>query len=55
MDNIEIIKALEAVLFTSGEPVSKSRIAQTFEITEKQAASLAESAKKHIKEFGASQ
>lgn len=50
MDNVEMIKALEAVLFTSGEPVSKSRIAQTFEITEKQAISLAESAKKHIEE-----
>ena len=48
MDNLETIKALEAVLFTSGEPVSKSRIAQAFEITEKQAEKLAMEAVKHI-------
>lgn len=33
MNNKELIKALEAVLFASGEPISIERLAQVFEIT----------------------
>lgn len=33
MNNKELIRAVEAVLFASGEPMSIERLAQTFEIT----------------------
>ena len=33
MNSKELIKALEAVLFASGEPMSIDRLAQTFEVT----------------------
>ena len=36
MEEINISAAIEAVLFSSGDSVEKSRIAQTLEITEKQ-------------------
>ena len=35
MNDKEIISALEAVLFASGEPISKKRIAETLEIEER--------------------
>ncbi len=36
MEEINISAAIEAILFSSGDSVEKSRIAQTLEITEKQ-------------------
>ena len=33
MNNNELVRAFEAVLFASGEPMSIERLAQTFEIT----------------------
>ena len=33
MNNKELIRAVEAVLFASGEPMSIERLAQTFEVT----------------------
>ncbi|MBQ1453707.1 MAG: SMC-Scp complex subunit ScpB [Ruminococcus sp.] len=36
MEEINISAAIEAILFSSGDSVEKSRIAQALEITEKQ-------------------
>lgn len=36
MNKKELMSALEAVLFSSGEPISKKRLAETFETEEKQ-------------------
>ena len=48
MENLEMVKSLEAVLFAGGEPISKSKLAQIFEITEKQVEKLADKAIEHI-------
>ncbi len=42
MNNNELMKAFEAVLFASGEPISIERLAQTFEITPDKAVKIAD-------------
>ena len=50
MDNKELIKACEAVIFSSGEPISVKRIAEVFELTPKKATELVQQVKEHIAE-----
>lgn len=48
MDNKELIKACEAVIFSSGEPISLKRIAEAFELTPKKADELIGKVSEHI-------
>lgn len=48
MDNTELIRACEAVIFSSGEPISIKRIAEVFELSVKKAENLIEQVKEHI-------
>ena len=48
MDNNELIRACEAVIFSSGEPISIKRIAEVFELSAKKAETLIEQVKEHI-------
>lgn len=48
MNNSELIKACEAVIFSSGEPISIKRLAEVFELSPKKAETLAEQVKEHI-------
>ncbi len=48
MDKKELIKAVEAVLFAGGEPISLQRIAAVFELREKEAAKLMNDVETHI-------
>lgn len=50
MDKNELIKAAEAVIFSSGEPVSVKRIAEVFELTPKKADELMAQVAEHIAE-----
>lgn len=47
-----MISALEAVLFSSGEPISKKRLAEVFDIEEKQIDELAAGLEKSLSERG---
>ncbi len=48
MDKMELIKAVEAVVFSSGEPIPMGRIAEAFELSGKEAKTLIEEVKEHI-------
>ena len=48
MDKNELIRACEAVVFSSGEPVSVKRIAEVFELTPKKAEELLKNVEEHI-------
>lgn len=48
MDNIELVRACEAVIFSSGEPISVKRIAEVFELTPKKTEELINSVDEHI-------
>lgn len=48
MDNKELIKACEAVIFSSGEPISLKRIAEVFELTPKKTEELIAGVSEHI-------
>ncbi len=50
MDNKELIKACEAVIFSSGEPISLKRIAEVFELTPKKTEELIAKVFEHIAE-----
>lgn len=50
MDKNELIRACEAVIFSSGEPISVKRLAEVFEITNKQAEELVSKVESHINE-----
>ena len=50
MENSELIRAVEAVIFASGEPISNAKLAEIFEVTFKQAEKLALNAMEHILE-----
>lgn len=54
MENKELIKAIEAVLFASGEPISVGRIAEVFELTLKESRDVLSQVCDHIKsaDFG---
>lgn len=49
MEKNELIKACEAVIFSSGEPISVKRIAEVFELTAKKAEELIDRVDEHIK------
>lgn len=49
MDKNELIRACEAVIFSSGEPISVKRIAEVFELNTKKAEELVCSVDEHIK------
>ena len=48
MNNVELVKAIEAVLFAGGEPISIDRIAAVFELKEKQAVKVMQEVTEHI-------
>ncbi len=48
MERTELIKAIEAVLFAGGEPISAARLATVFELREKEIIKLMEEVKSHI-------
>lgn len=48
MERMELIKAVEAVLFAGGEPISIGRIAEVFELREKDARQLLEDVITHV-------
>lgn len=48
MDNKELIKACEAVIFSSGEPISLKRISEVFELTPKKTEELISNVAEHI-------
>lgn len=48
MDNNELIRACEAVVFSSGEPISVKRIAEVFELSPKKAEELVTKVEEHI-------
>ena len=48
MDKKELIKAVEAVIFSSGEPITINRIAEVFELTPKQSRDIIEAVSEHI-------
>lgn len=52
MNNKELIKALEAVLFASGEPISIERLAQVFEITPEKVVKAADTLSQEYKAEG---
>ena len=52
MNKKDMISALEAVLFSSGEPISKKRLAEVFDIEEKQIDELAAGLEKSLSERG---
>lgn len=49
MDNTELIKAAEAVLFSSGEPLSIGKIGEIFELNAKQSRDIMEKVCDHIR------
>ncbi len=48
MERIELIKAVEAVLFAGGEPISLGRISEVFELREKDARQLLDEVITHV-------
>lgn len=48
MENIELIKGIEAVIFASGEPIACTKLAEIFELTPKQAEKHAMQAMEHV-------
>ena len=50
MQNKELIKAAEAVIFSSGEPIAISRLSEVFELTPKKTEELLKSVIEHINE-----
>ena len=48
MDKNELVRACEAVIFSSGEPISVKRLAEVFEITNKKAEELVRLVEEHI-------
>ncbi len=52
MENKELMRGLEAVLFASGEPMSIERLAQTFDITPEKAVKTAEALREKYKADG---
>lgn len=50
MDNNELIRAVEAVIFSSGEPISVKRISEIFELSPKKTEELISSVVLHIEE-----
>lgn len=54
MNNKELIRAVEAVLFASGEPMSIERLAQTFEVTPEKIVKTVESLAEEYADNGSS-
>lgn len=50
MENKELIKAVEAVLFSSGEPLSVGRIAEVFSLTLKESRDVLSKVSQHIED-----
>ena len=50
MDKNELIRACEAVIFSSGEPISVKRLAEVFELSAKKAEDLVKAVEEHIKD-----
>lgn len=50
MDNKQLIKALEAVIFSAGEPISFKKISEIFELSPKKCEELVNNAKEHIEQ-----
>lgn len=48
MDKNELIRACEAVIFSSGEPISVKRLAEVFELTAKKTEDLVKAVEEHI-------
>ena len=52
MDKKELIKAAEAVIFSSGEPLAVSRLSEVFELNKKQTEALIEDVISHLNSSG---